>query len=265
MTYVWFFLGALWYTLGAILICGTAVSLCRFLFLRMMGRGFGRGVVMATSALGTPIHELGHALMCLLFGHRITEMSLWQPGSEDGNLGYVTHAYKKKNPYQVLGNLFIAVGPVFSGLAVITLALRLGFPDTFSAYTSSASALASSGEGGLSLIREGLSMLPRMVGELTDAGRTVPLWGQIIALVVVLAVCNAQHISGYIHTTGKDEAGGILAADAVESLLALGFAHGGQIGHFRCTEYLDALVGKVTEITCQCQTWAVKCRLHNGA
>jgi hypothetical protein len=193
MTYVWFFLGALWYTLGAILICGTAVSLCRFLFLRMMGRGFGRGVVMATSALGTPIHELGHALMCLLFGHRITEMSLWQPGSEDGNLGYVTHAYKKKNPYQVLGNLFIAVGPVFSGLAVITLALRLGFPEAFSAYTSSASALASSGEGGLSLIREGLSMLPRMVGELTDAGRTVSLWGQIIALVVVLAV--SQHIS----------------------------------------------------------------------
>ena len=62
MTYVWFFLGALWYTLGAILICGTAVSLCRFLFIRMMGRGFGRGVVMATSALGTPIHELGHAM-----------------------------------------------------------------------------------------------------------------------------------------------------------------------------------------------------------
>ena len=193
MTYVWFFLEALWYTLGAILICGTAVSLCRFLFIRMMGRGFGRGVVMATSVVGTPIHELGHALMCLLFGHRITDMSLWQPQSEDGNLGYVTHTYKKKNPYQVLGNLFIAVGPVFSGMAIIALALRLGFPESFSAYTDAASGLASAGEGGLPMIREGASMLPRMVKELTDAGRAVPLWGQILSLAVVLSV--SQHIS----------------------------------------------------------------------
>ena len=36
-------------------------------------------------------------------------------------------------------------------------------------------------------------MLPRVWGELTDAGRTVPLWAQILALAVILAV--SQHIS----------------------------------------------------------------------
>ena len=193
MTYVWFFLGALWYTLGAILICGTAVSLCRFLFIRMMGRGFGRGVVLATSMVGTPIHEMGHALMCILFGHRITAISLWQPLSDDGNLGYVTHAYRKKNLYHILGNLFIAVGPIFSGLAVITVALRLGFPNAFTDYASTAANLAAAGEGGLPLLREGVGMLPRMIGELTDQGRAVPLWGQILSLLVVLSV--SQHIS----------------------------------------------------------------------
>ena len=172
MTYVWFFLGALWYTLGAILICGTAVSLCRFLFIRMMGRGFGRGVVLATSMVGTPIHEMGHALM---------------------NLGYVTHAYRKKNLYHILGNLFIAVGPIFSGLAVITVALRLGFPNAFTDYASTAANLAAAGEGGLPLLREGVGMLPRMIGELTDQDRSVPLWGQILSLLVVLSV--SQHIS----------------------------------------------------------------------
>ena len=193
MTYVWFFLGALWYTLGATVICGTAVSLCRALFIRMMGRGFGRGVGMATSMVGTPIHELGHALMCVLFGHRITAMSLWQPLSDDGNLGYVTHTYKKKNPYHILGNLFIAVGPIFSGLAVITVALRLGFPTAFTDYTAAAGQLAASGAGGLSLIREGFGMLPRILRELTDSGRAFPLWGQILSLLVVLSV--SQHIS----------------------------------------------------------------------
>ena len=193
MTYVWFFLGALWYTLGAIVICGLVVSLCRSLFLRMMGGGFGRGIVIATSMVGTPIHELGHALMCILFGHRITDMSLWQPRSKDGNLGFVTHAYKKRNPYHVLGNLFIAVGPVFSGLAVIILALRLGFPAVFAAYTQSAADLAVVGSGGVSMIREGLRMLPGIVGALTAEPPAVPLWGMIIALIVILAV--SQHIS----------------------------------------------------------------------
>lgn len=193
MSYVLFFLGALWYTLGAVLICGTAVALCRYLFIRMMGPGFGRGVVIATSVVGTPVHELGHALMCLLFGHRITAMALWQPRSKDGNLGYVTHVYKNKNPYHVLGNLFIAVGPIFSGLAVITLALRLGFPHAFSDYTASASALIVAGKSGLSLFAEGLGMLPRLARELANVGRPVPLWGQIPALLVILSV--SQHIS----------------------------------------------------------------------
>ncbi len=193
MSYVWFFLGALWYTLGAVMICGLAVSLCRKLFVSMMGGGFGRGVVLATSIVGTPIHELGHALMCLLFGHRITAMSLWQPNSPDGNLGFVTHAYRRKNPYHILGNLFIGIGPVFSGLAVLVLALWLGFPDTFSDYAATASAMAAHGEGGVPLFLEGLKMIPRMLGELTDAGRAAPLWGQVIALLVILSV--SQHIS----------------------------------------------------------------------
>ena len=46
MEYVLFFLEALWYTLGAVVVCGLCVSLLRTLFLRMMGDGAGRGVVM---------------------------------------------------------------------------------------------------------------------------------------------------------------------------------------------------------------------------
>lgn len=193
MSYVLFFLSALWYTLGALVICGLAVSLCRKLFLSMMGGGFGRGIVLATSILGTPVHELGHALMCLLFGHRITKMSLWQPNSPDGNLGFVTHTYRRRNPYHVLGNLFIGIGPVFSGLAVLSLALWAGFPATFSEYVSTASAMAAQGEGGVPLFLEGLKMLARIPREMTADGRAVPLWGQVIALLVILSV--SQHVS----------------------------------------------------------------------
>ena len=192
MEYVLFFLKALWYTLGAVVICGLCVSLFRTLFVRMMGDGAGRGVVMGTSILGTPIHELGHALMCLIFGHRVDEMVLWQPSAPDGRLGYVTHSYNPRNIYHIFGNLFIGIGPIFSGLGVLTLAFWLGFPETFSEYMATASDMASEGENFFALLLEGLKMLPNMLSELIH-GDESPLWGRIIALVVILAV--AQHIS----------------------------------------------------------------------
>ena len=191
MPYVLFFLKALWYTLGAVVICGLAVSAFRKLFVSMMGGGFGRGVVLATSIIGTPVHEMGHALMCLLFGHKITDMALWQPASRDGNLGYVSHAYHPRNLYHILGNLFIGIGPIFSGLGVLAMALWVGFPDTFASYASTASSMATAGEGGMPLLLEGLKILPRMVGEIGHSA--VPVWGQIIALLVIFSV--AQHIS----------------------------------------------------------------------
>ena len=191
MLYVLFFLKALWFTLGAVVICGLAVSLCRKLFVSMMGGGFGRGVVLATSIIGTPVHELGHALMCLLFGHKITDMALWQPASRDGNLGYVTHAYRKRNLYHILGNLFIGIGPILSGLGVLAMALWVGFPEAFEAYAATASSMAAAGEGGLPLFLEGMKLLPRMMSEMGSS--EVPLWGQIIALLVIFSV--AQHVS----------------------------------------------------------------------
>ena len=192
MEYVLFFLGVLWHTLGAVVICGLCVSLFRWAFLSMMGGGFGRGMVMTTSMLGTPVHELGHALMCLLFGHRITKMVLWQPSAPDGRLGYVTHAFRSRNLYHILGNLFIGIGPIFSGLAVLTLAFWLGFPETFSEYMTAASDMAAEGENFFTLLAEGLKMLPRLPEEWAYSDE-VPAWGRVIALVVILAV--SQHIS----------------------------------------------------------------------
>lgn len=192
MEYLYFFLEALWHTLGAVVICGLCVALFRRMFIVMMGGGVGRGIVLVTASLGTPVHELGHALMCLIFGHKITDIALWQPSAPNGQLGYVTHTYRKRNLYHILGNLFIGLGPIFSGLGVLTLALWLGFPETFAGYTSTASSMAAAGEGLPSLFLEGLKMLPRMITELIR-GTRVPLWGRIVALVVILAV--SQHVS----------------------------------------------------------------------
>ena len=120
-------------TLGVLLICGLAVGLSARLFAKLLGGGSG-AVFDVTSLIGTPIHELGHAVMCVLFGHRIRRVKLWTPNPENGVYGYVEHSFNKKNPWAVFGNLFIAMGPIFSGLGVMVLMLWLCFPTQWNQY-----------------------------------------------------------------------------------------------------------------------------------
>ena len=83
-----------------------------------MGRGWYLGLF---GWLGTIIHELGHAIFCIIFGHKITEIKLFHPDPETGTLGYVKHSHNRTNIYQLAGNFFIGIGPILFGTAVIFL------------------------------------------------------------------------------------------------------------------------------------------------
>ncbi len=97
-------------TVVVIFAGGFAISFCNRRFYANFGSD-ARKVCYATGFIGTPVHELSHALFCVLFGHKITEMKLFQI-SDDGTLGYVAHSYNPRNLYQRLGNFFIGVAPI---------------------------------------------------------------------------------------------------------------------------------------------------------
>lgn len=106
------------FTVGAIIIFGLIIGLCNMLVYKMLGHG-GHALVIATGIIGTPIHELSHAAACVLFGHKITAMRLFDPSNENGVLGYVRHSYNKKNIYHVIGNFFIGVAPILIGSLIL--------------------------------------------------------------------------------------------------------------------------------------------------
>ena len=76
--------------------------------------------------LGTAVHELGHAVFCVIFRHRVVEIQLFKPDSKSGTLGYVKHSYNSKSIYQNVGNFFIGIGPIILGtISILLLSIYL--------------------------------------------------------------------------------------------------------------------------------------------
>ncbi|MDD5223172.1 MAG: hypothetical protein PHE84_04205 [bacterium] len=74
--------------------------------------------------IGTIIHESGHALFCIIFGHRITEIKWFDFNPSEGSLGYVKHSYDPHNLYHQIGNFFIGIGPIVLGTLVVYFSSR---------------------------------------------------------------------------------------------------------------------------------------------
>ncbi len=110
-TFVTHFLTQISMSIGVIFLFGWLIALCNKVFYSNLG-SLGMTACYVTGAIGTPVHECAHALFCVIFGHKITEMKLFQVGSSDGTLGYVSHSYNKKNIYHKIGNFFIGVAPI---------------------------------------------------------------------------------------------------------------------------------------------------------
>ncbi|WP_114418923.1 M50 family metallopeptidase [Marinospirillum perlucidum] len=93
---------------------------------------FGRrAYLLFFGGLGTMLHELGHALMCPLFGHRIDKIELFNPDPQTGVLGYVSHSYNPNSLWASTGNFFIGIGPLLLGSLLVYAAAYWLFSETF--------------------------------------------------------------------------------------------------------------------------------------
>lgn len=118
------------FSLGLIVAAGLIIGLIQKGVYKLLG-GSSRKIGILTGFIGTPIHELGHAIFCLIFGHKIVDMKLFSPDPSNGTLGYVSHTYNKKNIYHQIGNFFIGIGPIISCGLIITLFMYLFIPYVF--------------------------------------------------------------------------------------------------------------------------------------
>ncbi len=103
---------------GVIIITAYLIGLMNNLFIKNTGK-IGVKLHYITAVIGTPIHELGHLTMNIIFLHKVDEYKLLQFNSKDGQLGYVKYRYNPKSIYQQIGNFFTALGPIICGAFVL--------------------------------------------------------------------------------------------------------------------------------------------------
>lgn len=121
---------------GIFIVVGFILGLLEKYSNTFLRRAYGEKGILWTALIGTPIHEIGHLLMCLIFKHRVTKVKFFQRNDPNGVLGYVEHSYHPGSLYQRIGNFFIGIGPIFSGIGAIMLSMYLLVPNTYQAFLS---------------------------------------------------------------------------------------------------------------------------------
>lgn len=130
-------LNALWHVItfiGLVYLVGYVISLINSLFYKVTG--YSKFAIYATGFIGTPVHELSHLAMCLVFLHKINEVKFFQINDKDGVLGYVNHSWNPKNIYQQIGNYFIGIAPIVVGTLIIFLSIKEFLPATYKEISS---------------------------------------------------------------------------------------------------------------------------------
>jgi hypothetical protein len=119
------------YVTGSLILVGLILGLLENWANLYIQGAFGRKGILVTAWIGTPIHELGHLLMCYVFRHKINKLKLFSLKAKDRTLGYVNHSWNPKSLYQNIGNFFIGMGPIFSGTTALVIGMHLLLPDSF--------------------------------------------------------------------------------------------------------------------------------------
>lgn len=180
------------YLTGAIILIGLLLGFLENQSNRNFQRSLGRNAIMVTGVIGTPIHELSHALTALLFGHRITDIKLFQRPDQDGVMGYVNHSYNSKNIYHQVGNFFIGIAPIFGGLLVIMVLMGVLIPQVLDSFMIVLSA-------GMTVDNLSMASFSGVFTAYLELVKLIFVWDNFqnltFYLFLFLAICISSHIS----------------------------------------------------------------------
>ena len=208
------FLLQLFYFIGAVFIIGLLIYFITRMFYSLVG--YSRAAIYISGFIGTPIHELSHAVCCIIFGHKIEEMRLFQIDEESGMLGYVSHSYNKRNIWALIGNYFIGTAPILVGSAVLYLLMSLLIPTA----SASVGALLSDFSGEVSVSGFSKDLLDALVDLFLGFAKAL-FNPDTIDLKWIIFIIVAACISLHMNLSGLDIKGALPALPLVALVLLI--------------------------------------------
>ena len=176
---------------GILIVTGFFIHIIERQSVKFIYKIFGLKGLLITSWIGTPIHELGHYVMCKIFNHQVTDVQ-WLPKDQHASvLGYVEHRYNSRSLYQRIGVFFISIGPLLSGLLALSLLLYLLLPnsyDTFVYFTKSIQPTSLTTENIALILTASFEIIPTIFT--LDNITSIRFW-----IFILLAACICTHIS----------------------------------------------------------------------
>jgi hypothetical protein len=173
--------------LGGLALLTLALHLVERRVSRRLSHRFGWRSVLVTGWLGVPLHELSHLAMCWVFRHRIVAYRLFDPDPRTGTLGFVQHAYQRRNLFQISGNFFIGIAPLLAGSLVLLGGLALLLPGTQPPLSTEAAPVGFGPQ-----IFHVLSLAGATLGRMVSVS-TLTSWQLWVFLA--LALCVGTHMS----------------------------------------------------------------------
>ncbi|MFC1544991.1 hypothetical protein ACFL4X_02380 [Gemmatimonadota bacterium] len=253
-------LGQLFTLVGPLLLFGWLIHLVSDLLERSTVRLLGLGAYMYIIGwIGTLVHELGHALFCPVFGHKITGMRLFSFNARNRDAGYVSHSYTPGNVWHQAGNFFISVGPLMLGSLVIYVLLRYlaGLPLSLRALMAGGLSL-DTGSGFVDWIGRFGALLWKLTVQIV---RNIDWtsWRIYMAGWLVLSVGSGMTLSGPDLKAAAGGLGIILAALLVINLTAalLGYSAPDYSGMIRLS-VTACLLMTIVLIVCSLSTLVIR-------
>jgi hypothetical protein len=196
LTFLWdaFLISAieLVYLVGVLIAIGLLLGFLEKQSQIYLTRTFGRRGILVTAWIGTPIHEIGHLIQCIIWRHKVKSIKLLQTKDPNGVLGYVEHQYNPTSLYQQIGNFFIGIGPIISGIGSIILAMYLLVPQSFATLQNQIHQSAA-GE------KLDFHMLQTLGEAVLVMGKSLFTIGNLLEptfwIFVILAICISSHIA----------------------------------------------------------------------
>ncbi|MBO5286781.1 MAG: DUF3267 domain-containing protein [Clostridia bacterium] len=243
------FLTQVAFTVGIIWLFGFLISLCNRIFYGSFGI-LSQPLCYITGFIGTPVHECAHALFCLIFGHRIDEMALFQIDSDDGTLGYVKHSYNPRNVYHLIGNFFIGIAPIVVITAILHILSSFLVPDMLSTVLTQIR--------GINLEVGFSENLPNLFGIFTAMFAEVGNYKFWIFFVIAIFLCLHMTLSGADIKNALGGVGilvgallvtdiivGLISKTALDSITSFTIFIGGYLASFLAFAFIISFIAMV--------------------